>query len=47
MFPGQNWWRSGPAAVVRSNPGTLALVGAEQVVDLRSGTAVPVEQRAR
>jgi hypothetical protein len=37
MFPGQNWSRGGPRLTVRESPATLALVGADMLVDLRSG----------
>jgi hypothetical protein len=40
MFPGQNWWRSPASSVVRETPSMLALVGAEQLYDLRPGTQV-------
>ena len=44
MFPGQNWWQGGARGVVREHPGVLALVGAEHIVDLRSGERLdPVE----
>lgn len=37
MFPGQHWWRGAPNLTVRETPDTLALVGAETLIDLRSG----------
>lgn len=40
MFPGQNWWVGSPSAITREQPSTLAIVGAETLYDLRSGTAV-------
>ncbi len=44
MFPGQNWWSGGAQGVLRERPDVLALVGAERLVDLRSGERVdPVE----
>ena len=39
MFPGQNWSRTGPSAIVREQPSTLAIVGADKLYDLRSGAA--------
>jgi hypothetical protein len=42
MFPGQNWWVSPPDTAVRETPSVLALVGAEQLYDLRSGASVRV-----
>ena len=43
MFPGQNWWVGTPDAIVREQPSTLAIVGADNLFDLRSGTpAAPV-----
>jgi hypothetical protein len=40
MFPGQNWWRSPASSMQREQPSVLAVVGAEQVYDLRSGAVV-------
>jgi hypothetical protein len=40
MFPGQNWWVGSPGRIVRTQPSTLALVGAETLYDLRSGATV-------
>lgn len=40
MFPGQNWWRSPVARMQREQPSVLAVVGAEQVYDLRTGEVV-------
>jgi hypothetical protein len=37
MFPGQNWSRTGPNAILREQPSTLAIVGADKLYDLRSG----------
>ncbi len=43
MFPGQNWWVGTPGAIVREQPSTLAIVGADNLFDLRSGApAAPV-----
>jgi hypothetical protein len=43
MFPGQNWWVGTPGAIIREQPATLAIVGADNLYDLRSGTgATPV-----
>ncbi len=39
MFPGQNWSRTGPAAILREQPSTLAIVGADKLYDLRGGDA--------